>query len=209
MIDVLLIVNIIALVGLAVLTLLAKSFLPSYVSEKAKNLASKEDIASITEQIEGIKNSHAIEIEKIKAELDIKSALRQSFQAKSLDSLTAIDELLVEINLYSWKQLAEFSPNEHYVWRNVDTLEEGRNFHYYRVAIDKVKMVHGLYLTSNAKNALSELAESIGLLSSMELALSNDPDQAILNSVERGYSSAINEINKCRHNLMAELGVKS
>lgn len=201
--------NITALLGLGALALFIKNFFPSYMSEKAKNLATKEDISHITEQIESIKKNHAIEIEKVKSELDVKSALRQSFQAKSLESLTAIDELLVEINLYSWKKLAELSPNEHYVWSNVDTIGEGRHFHYYRVAIDKTKMVHGLYLTFNTKNALTELAQSIGMLSSMELALSNDPDEAILESAESGYSSAIRAVNKCRHKLLSQLGVKS
>lgn len=174
----LLISNALVLLGLIIFSMFIKNYLPSYLSEKAKNLATKEDVGNITEQVESIKRQHAIEIEKIKTELDVKSALRQSFQAKSLDSITKIDELLVEIHLYSWKQLARRSPNEHYVWSNVDSLDGSRSFHYYRVAIDKVEIVHGLYLTKIAKLALSDLAQSIGLLSSMELALSNTPGSA-------------------------------
>ena len=133
------ILQILSLIGIYFLAMFRKNYFPKYLEEKAKNTATKEDISQITEKIESIKKNHIIHIEKIKTELDVKSALRQSFQAKSLESLTAIDELLVEINLYSWKQLAERSPNEHYVWGNVDTIDEKRHFHYYRVAIDKIK----------------------------------------------------------------------
>lgn len=207
--DLVLILNIVVVASLSIGGLLAKAYVPKYLTEKAKNLATKEDIEQITDQVESIRRQHAVELEKTKTELDIKAALRQSFQSKSLDALTAIDELLVEVHLYSWKQLAERSPNEHYVWRNVGTLDENRNFHYYRVAIDKIKMVHGLYLTSTAKQALSDLSQSISMLSSMELALSNDPDEAILISAVSGYSSAIKSVEKCRSELMNELGVQS
>lgn len=207
--DLVLILNIVVVISISIGGLLVRNYLPKYLSEKAKNLATKEDIGQITDQVESIKRQHAVELEKVKTELDVKGALRQSFQSKSLDALTAIDELLVEIQLYSWKQLAERSPNEHYVWSNVDALDDSRHFHYYRVAIDKVKMVHGLYLTLEAKQALSDLSQTIGMLSSMELALNNDPDEAVLDSAVQGYSSAINSVEKCRNKLMHELGVQS
>lgn len=203
------ILNIIVVISILTIGLIVKNYVPKYISEKAKNLATKEDIEQITDQVESIKRQHAVELEKFKTELDVKAALRQSFQSKSLDALTAIDELLVEIHLYSWKQLAERSPNEHYVWTNVDTLDENRNFHYYRVAIDKIKIVHGLYLTSAAKQSLSNLTQDIGMLSSMELALDYDPDEAILESATSGYSSAIKSVENCRYELMHELGVQS
>lgn len=203
------ILNIAVVISMFIAGLLAKNYFPKYLSEKAKNLATKEDIEQITDKVESIKRQHAVELEKFKAELDVKGALRQSFQSKSLDALTAIDELLVEIHLYSWKELAEWSPNEHYVWSNVDTLANNRNFHYYCAAIDKAKMVHGLYLTSKAKRALSDLSQSIGMLSSMEILLNNDLGKEILESVISGYSSAIESVERCRKELMHELGVQS
>ncbi len=207
--DLVLILNIAVVVSISIGGLFVKNYFSKYLSEKAKNLATKEDIGQITDQVESIKRQHAVELEKIKTELDVKGALRQSFQSKSLDALTAIDKLLVEIHLYSWKQLAERSSNEHYVWSNVDTLTDNRNFHYYRVAIDKAEMVYGLYLTLAAKQALSDLSQSIGMLSSMELALNNDPDEAILESAVTGYSSAIKSVETCRKKLMQEMGVQS
>jgi|GEM_PF-968915 len=58
-----------SLTGLLVAGLLLRGFLPSYVSEKGKNTASKEDIAHITELVESVKALHISEIEHLKATL--------------------------------------------------------------------------------------------------------------------------------------------
>ena len=47
-----------ALIGAVVLNLFIKSFLPSYFYEKGKNLATKEDIASITDKVESVKTDY-------------------------------------------------------------------------------------------------------------------------------------------------------
>lgn len=47
--------NIANLVGLALLGLFIKSYLPSYMQEKGKNLATKEDVAAITIKTEEVK----------------------------------------------------------------------------------------------------------------------------------------------------------
>ena len=39
------------------------------LSEKAKNLASKEDLGYITQQVEGVKMRHTSEIERLRADL--------------------------------------------------------------------------------------------------------------------------------------------
>ena len=67
-----------------VLALMTKSYFPKYVSEKAKNLATKEDIAEITDKIEGVKSNYAHFLEKTKSELQVKSSLQQAFQSKCL-----------------------------------------------------------------------------------------------------------------------------
>lgn len=45
-------------------SLILVKFLPSYISEKAKNLATKEDIEEITKKIENIKTENKIKIDK-------------------------------------------------------------------------------------------------------------------------------------------------
>ena len=202
------ILNILSLVGMAVLAMLAKSYFPQYVSEKAKNLATKEDIAEITERIEGVKSSYAHSLEQSKYKLQVKSALQQVFQSKCLAAVVAINDLLVEIHLYCWKEICERSQNEHYVWDAVNDSEESRGFGYFRVAIDKLAMTHGLYLTQAARHALSELSQQIGMLANMELALASlDPDPKIENSAAEGYAIGIKAVKKCSESLIKELGI--
>ncbi|QXN25912.1 hypothetical protein KVP08_004785 [Shewanella putrefaciens] len=205
----LIILNVLVLLGMAALSVIGKNYFSNYVSEKAKNLASKEDIAQITEQIENVKSSYAHSLEKAKSELQVKSALQQAFQSKCLEAVVAINDLLVEIHLYCWKEICERSENEHYVWRHVNESKEDRGFHYFRVAIDKVSMTHGLYLTQQARHALSELSQQIGLLSSMELALTGDPTDPVDQSASSGYETGIKAVKKCRESLMSELGINN
>lgn len=203
-----LIIEIITLVLVVIIGYFLRVFFPSYTKEKGKNLATKEDIREITEKIESVKVDYAKSLETLKSNLQLESALKGAYQQKCLEALTAINELLVEITLYCWKQLAERSPNEHYVWSNVDDLDEKRHFHYYRVAVDKVALIHGMYLTPVARNALSDLSNSIGMLASMELVLlSEDPHSAVVESAEGGYSSGLEAVEKCRRVLIAELGL--
>lgn len=50
-----LILQILILLGLGAASLLLKSFLPKYLEEKGKNLATKEDIEEITQKVESVK----------------------------------------------------------------------------------------------------------------------------------------------------------
>lgn len=54
-------------IGGGVVFLLLKSFLPSYLAQKAQNLATKEDIARITNEIERVKSEYAFLLEELKA----------------------------------------------------------------------------------------------------------------------------------------------
>ena len=166
---VLTILNIFVLVGIGIVLVMAKSYFPSYVGTKAKNLATKEDISEITKKIEAVKLEYAHEIERVKVQLQIQSSLKQAFQSQCLHAVESINSLLVNITLYCWRELAERSPNEHYVWSSVDESNSQWNFHYFCVAIDKAVLEYGLYLTSSAKNHLSELAQQIGLLPAWRL----------------------------------------
>lgn len=55
---------IIAAIGIAVL--FVKSFLPSYLSEKGKSLATREDIEELTKKVEGVKTSYAADLERLR-----------------------------------------------------------------------------------------------------------------------------------------------
>jgi hypothetical protein len=207
---VIIILNVLTILAIFIVAMVGKNYLPRYVSEKAKNLATKEDVAEITNKIESVKIEYAKSLEEVKSELHVKSALQQAFQSKGLDAIVAINDLLVELNLYCWKEIADRSPAEHYVWRNVDESDSNKGLHYYTVAIDKINMVHGLYLTRKAQNSLSELSSYIGSLSNMELALSGpDPDPIIEESASHNYGLAIEAIEQCRNDLMTELSINN
>src|SRR5687768_15388553 len=78
-------------------TFYLKNTLPSYLQEKGKNLATKEDIGEITKTVEGIKTSFILEIEKVKVNLSFLNTSRISL---------ANEERLAIINYYE----------KHYAW---------------------------------------------------------------------------------------------
>lgn len=51
-----------------------KSYIPSYLSEKAKNLATKEDIESLTDKVESVKSGYAQILEEIRSNNQLKFA---------------------------------------------------------------------------------------------------------------------------------------
>lgn len=57
--------------------LLLRGFLPSYVSEKGKNAASKEDLAHLTDLVERVKTQHGAELERLKADLLTESQVEE------------------------------------------------------------------------------------------------------------------------------------
>jgi hypothetical protein len=58
----------------AVIFMFVKSYFPSYLSKKAENLATKEDIAEITKRVEAVRSSYAVSLENLKAEHQLRSA---------------------------------------------------------------------------------------------------------------------------------------
>jgi hypothetical protein len=68
-----------------------KNFLPSYFSEKAKNLATKEDVGAITEKVEKIKSEFVKDIEFIKADLSYINQNKFSIKTAERDALIEIN----------------------------------------------------------------------------------------------------------------------
>jgi len=63
-----------AVVAGVVVFLLIKYFLPGYLTQKGKNLATTEDIERITEKIEGVKSQYSIILEEVKAKNQLRMA---------------------------------------------------------------------------------------------------------------------------------------
>lgn len=68
--ELLLVANIAVLLVVGIATLFVRRYLPSYVAKKAENLATKEDIAAITEAVESVKSDHVRSVEQLKHELE-------------------------------------------------------------------------------------------------------------------------------------------
>jgi hypothetical protein len=62
------------LLGAGIVYFFIKSFIPSYFSEKGKNLATKEDIETITNKVESIKTDYARILEEVRSNNQIKLA---------------------------------------------------------------------------------------------------------------------------------------
>jgi hypothetical protein len=82
----------ITIIAVGVLLFLAfKYFLPSYVQEKGKNLATKQDIEEITRKVESVKIDFSKDLEFIKSDLQ--------FQNQSLFSIKSAErEALIDTN---------------------------------------------------------------------------------------------------------------
>ena len=69
------IISICELVLIILGILLIKYYLPSYLQKKAENLATKEDIETITDKMERIKTEYLVNLEQIKNRLSIESQI--------------------------------------------------------------------------------------------------------------------------------------
>jgi hypothetical protein len=83
-----------AVIGATAVYLFIKSFLPSYISEKGKNLATKEDIASITDKVESVKTDYAKVLEELRSDNQIRlAAIEREKNIKKEVYLQAIEAL--------------------------------------------------------------------------------------------------------------------
>ena len=61
-------------VTLGIIQLLMLRYLPAYVSEKGRNLATKEDIAAITRQVEAVRHEYSALLEELRARHQLRTA---------------------------------------------------------------------------------------------------------------------------------------
>jgi hypothetical protein len=73
-----LILSSVAILGIAVIALLWKTYLPSYLKKKAEHLATKEDIGEITEQVKKVETKYSSELEKLRSDLERKTHVSTS-----------------------------------------------------------------------------------------------------------------------------------
>lgn len=89
--------QVLALVGIGALGLLLYRYLPAYAAEKGKNLATKEDIAEITKQIESVKSGYTHELEGVRAAIGSRLGIHQFRYQREFEMLVQLSEKVVEL----------------------------------------------------------------------------------------------------------------
>lgn len=82
--------------ALAIGSIAIKRLIP-YFDEKAKNLATRQDIAGITREIESVKSMHAMQLEKVRIALGSQLYIHQTRYAKEFEILSEIMPGLVAL----------------------------------------------------------------------------------------------------------------
>jgi hypothetical protein len=63
-----------AIIGIGIGFVILKDYVPSYLGEKGKNLATREDIAKITREVESVKNEYRLLVEELKQRHQLRMA---------------------------------------------------------------------------------------------------------------------------------------
>lgn len=84
--------------SVAITGLLVKAFLPSYLNEKAKNLATKEDIGAITNEVELVKRQHASQLEMLRTNLDQRKHVSNAQFEREFEAYQEIWKAVVEVD---------------------------------------------------------------------------------------------------------------
>ncbi len=87
----------IEVLGFIALVLLGKSFLPKYFEEKAKNLATREDVAGITREIEKVKLEFSVENEQRRAQIGLVFGESQRLRARAIETLLAYADICIKL----------------------------------------------------------------------------------------------------------------
>lgn len=89
-----------AILGGGLLFYFVKSYIPSYLSEKGKNLATKEDIGTITNEVELVKSGYAEILEEVKVSNQIKiSAIEREQNTKKEVYMEAVEAITKSQNM--------------------------------------------------------------------------------------------------------------
>jgi len=92
--DFALLVDLVTLGAVGLVVLLATRYLPSYMKQKGKNLATKEDVSAITRQMESVKHDYAATLEELKAALRGGDVLFE----KKLEATLELNKLIAAIS---------------------------------------------------------------------------------------------------------------
>ena len=94
-----------AVIGGGIIFFFIKSFIPSYLNEKGKSLATKEDIADITDEIEGVKSGYSSVLEELKSDNKLKHAsiereksIKKEVYLQAVEAITRSQNMIVSFS---------------------------------------------------------------------------------------------------------------
>ena len=195
--------------NLAVLTgiVLFRKYLFSYVNEKGKNLATKEDIAEITRLTEEVRTGYLSEIEHLKTDLAILSRKHGILFDEKVRVFKELQARLVafkqfcEASIGTYSSRGEFHPN-------LDSLASGidKASLQHLTALHELQQEHFIFLSTESRRVLGQLHQQCSIMYSMELAIfDNEGDEVIVGNAADVYESAIQNIDRCLESLYTEL----
>ena len=90
------IIELIILILILIIVVIIKFSVPSYLKQKGKNLADKEDIAELTKKVETVKSDFNEKIEYLKTDLNFINHNKISVKSLEREALLLVNEKYAE-----------------------------------------------------------------------------------------------------------------
>lgn len=95
--------------------LLTKKFLPKYMEEKGRNLATREDIGAITREVERARQTYTEQLEAVRADLQLMVDWNKTHHNRQQESVISLYDAAVALLIPArrvWSVLADISADE-------------------------------------------------------------------------------------------------
>lgn len=153
---------------------LLKSYLPGYLSEKGKNLATKDDIAEITQRIEHVKNEYAKELELHRSDIWLQQQrlvwVREEFSLK-FDTYKNTVFLLSKFHALIADFQVSYASREVHGHISQLSMKSEKNKKYFRLEYEnsKLKLEEAGVKLDSIKIELKEIGSALGIYFNNEL----------------------------------------
>ncbi|GIU40749.1 hypothetical protein TUM4438_02690 [Shewanella sairae] len=174
-----------AIIGAGFVYLILKSFIPSYLSSKATNLATKEDIGAITHEVELVRSGYSEMLEEVRNNHQLKLA---SIEREKL--------LKKEVYLDSAEALSRYQ-NTLAVMSDLNVLNQvvSNSFSDSAAKLSKINLVGSEATVKNLTNFMGEVAAAyMSLLLEREVLVSRKAHIEFLETFRQKHNS---EIERC------------
>lgn len=215
--NILNVVYTIVVVALGWYLVIFKGSIKKYLDEKAKNLATREDISTITTRVEEIKTDFGRRLESYKHglqyNLQIDTNAIIAFQQKVREALDKVNSVVVEVQVYCWDSQARIGGSEHYISLadiqcNPEEASAPASFWYFRSKLDRLAITESLYLPDAVIQSVKDLAESCGNLGAAEFADQTGAIPPEMNDLAAVYDHGLERAKECQRAIREELRVR-